>query len=200
MTHVIYPKFYQEFIQNAFMTLQALQEDLVYFDDDMLYEYCEQEIKFSCRNMTHVIHDGLFLVKKAQKWSLKRSTIRNELKNKCKTSNCLVLDTKHYILKTLFFHFSPKNMPQKVSKFFFLIFFKNILLQYHILVLYVIFQPNPSKNKKLIALEYPWPVSDGKNFPALHRQSCSQVIFLKFDIIYITISEKLKSLKSFRCN
>ena len=50
------------------------------------------------------------------------------------------------------------------------------------------FSQIPPKTKKLIALEYPWPVSDGKNFPALHRQSCSQVIFLKFDIIYsITI-------------
>ena len=88
----------------------------MYFDDDMLYEYCEQEIKFSCRNMIHVIHDGLFLVKKAQKWSLKRSTIRNELRNKCKTSNCLVLDTQHdlYFENPFFSFFAQKYAPKGI--------------------------------------------------------------------------------------
>ena len=86
------------------MTLQALLEDLVYFDDDMLYEHCKQEIKFSCRNMTHVIHDGFFFVKKAQKWSLKRSTIQNELRNKCKTSNWRhIICTKVSILEWTIF-------------------------------------------------------------------------------------------------
>ena len=100
------------------MTLQALLEDLVYFDDDMLYEHCKQEIKFSCRNMTHVIHDGLFWSKKAQKWSFKRSTIRNELRNKCKTSNCLVLDTQHdlYFENPFFSFFGQKKSPKMYLK------------------------------------------------------------------------------------
>ena len=108
------------------MTLQALLEDLVYFDDDMLYEHCEQEIKFSCRNKTHVIHNGLFLVNKVQKWSLKRSTIRNELKNKCKTSNYLVLDTQHdlYFENPFFSFFAQKYAPKGIQKNFFHIFQK----------------------------------------------------------------------------
>ena len=105
----------------------------MYFDDDMLYEYCEQEIKFSCRNMTHVIHDGLFLVKKAQKWSLKRSTIRNELRNKCKISNCLVLDTQQDLNfeNPFFSFFAQKYAPKGIKKNFFHIFQK-----YYVIVSY----------------------------------------------------------------
>ena len=100
----------------------------MYFDDDMLYEHCEQEIKFSCRNMTHVIHDGLFFVKKAQKWSLKRASIQNELRNKCKTSNCLVLDTQHDLyFENPFFSFFGQKKPQNVFENKNFTFFKNFM-------------------------------------------------------------------------
>ena len=86
-----------------------------------------------CQNMTHVIHDGLFLVKKAQKWSLKKSTIRNELRNKCKTSNYLVLDIQQDLNfeNPFFSFFAQKYIPKGIKKNFFHIFQK-----YYVIVSY----------------------------------------------------------------